>query len=371
MRLYGTILLIGLAVTFMGAGCGTGSSTGGGGKSGGGGNTTSTYLLYTDASSATLNVASISASGSLVAVNAPTRTGVQPVAVATTPDGKFAYVLNTNSSTVSQFAIGNNGSLTQPSAAIGTGLQPTAIAVDPQERFVVVTNTNSGAAGTLSIYSINQTTGVLTAVSTTAMPLNIDNPQTVTISGNFIYVADANMIDVLVYTPQTGTFAFANGSPFSAGTGTISISALYSPPQASTVLYAADTSNNLLLSFSLASGVLQQTGSFQTGTQPVALLADNQNRVLFVANQGSDTISIFSVNATTGALTIVPTTILAIGAAPNVLAYDPVNNFLMVSESGKKQILPLAVNTSTGGLSSLSTGLAVTNAPSGLAVAKP
>jgi 6-phosphogluconolactonase (cycloisomerase 2 family) len=290
--------------------------------------------------------------------------------VATTPDGKFVYVLNVSSTTVSQFAVAKDGTLTQPASAIGTGLQPTAIAVDPQERFAVVTNTNSGAGGTLSVFSINTATGIL-AASGTAIPLNVSDPKTVAISGNNVYVADADTIDVLVFTPLTGTFAFVSGSPFPAGPAGTNITALYSPPQASAVLYAADTNTNTLLSFSITGGTLQPSGSLQTGTQPVALVADNQNRFLFVANRGSDNISAFAVDATTGALTSLPTTTLTTGSAPNALAYDPVNNFLIVSQSGKNQVVPLAVNTTTGGLSTMGGSLATTHPPSGMAVAKP
>lgn len=367
---YSIVTLVLISLVFWEACNSVGTTTGRGGG-GGIGITSSSYLMYTDASAARLNLASIGSTGSLSPGAGSSQTGVQPIAVVPTPDGKFVYVLNANSSTVSQFAVASNGSLTQPAAAIGTGLQPTAMAVDPQERFVAVANTNSGAGGTLSVYNINQTTGVLTAISTTAILLNIDDPKTVTISGNNIYVAGANTIDVLVFTPQTGSFGLASGSPFSVGTAATNITALYSPPQASTVLYAADTNTNSLLSFSLGSGALTPTGSVATGAQPAALIADNQNRFLFAANEADATISVFTVNSTTGAVTTASTTTLASGTTPTLLAYDRVNNFLLVSESGTKQVIPFSVNTISGALSALSGSLSVTNAPSGLAVATP
>lgn len=371
MRLYRMIVVMVVAAAVLDTACGSGGH-GGGSKTGGGiGINSKSYLLYTDANAATLNVVSIGSGGSLSPGAGSSATGVQPIAVATTPSGAFAYVLNANSATVSQFAVATTGSLTQLAAAIGTGLQPAAMAVDPQGRFVVVANTNSGAGGTLSVFNINATTGVLTAASTTAILLNIGDPKTVTISGNFVYVADANTIDVLVFTPQTASFAFQPGSPFSAGPAATNITALYSPPQASTVLFAADTNTNSLLSFSISGGALTSTGSVPTGIQPVALVADSQNRFLFVANETDASISVFTVNSTTGAVAAASTTTLASGTAPNKLAYDRVNNFLLVSESGTKQIIPFSVNTTTGALSMLSGSLSVTNAPSALAVATP
>lgn len=365
------IPLIAVALAILATGCGNGSnnninSVGGGSI----GSASSSYLLYTDATAAKLNVASIGSTGTLSSGTASSQTGVEPIAVATTPDGKFVYVLNANSATVSQFAVATDGSLTQPGPAIGTGLQPTAMAVDPQERFVVVANTNSGAGGTLSIFNINTTNGILTAAGT-ALPLNVSDPKTVTISGNFVYIADARTIDVLVFTPQTASFVFQSGSPFSPAAAGTNITALYSPPQASTVLYAADTNTNSLLSFSLTGGALTQTGSVLTGRQPVALTTDKQNQFLFVANQLDGSISVFTVNPTTGAVTAASTTTLTSGTAPNALAYDPVNNFLLVSESGIKQVAVFGVNTTTGALSALSGLLSVTNVPPAMTVATP
>jgi DNA-binding beta-propeller fold protein YncE len=370
MRLHLIVTLI--AVGVLAAGCGNGGSgTGGGRFAGSIGSTAKSYLLHTDSNLNTLSVASIDPTGTLRPGGASTQTGLQPVAMATTPDGKFAYVLNANSGTVSQFVVASDGSLTQPAPAIGTGLQPTAMAIDPQERFVVVANTNSGAGGTLSVFNINTTTGVLTAASTTAILLNIADPKTVTISGNNIYVADANLVDVVVFTALPTSFTLQPGSPFPAGSAGTNITALYSPPQASTVLYAADTNTNSVLSFSITGGALTPTGSALTGRLPVAMIADKQNRFLFVANETDSSISVFTVNPTTGALATASTTMLVSGTAPNMFAYDPINNFLLVSESGIKQVVSFSVNTSSGALSTLVGPLTVTNAPSAMAVATP
>ncbi len=369
MRLHRIIGLIAVAVAILATGCDGGNGTGSSRSGGIIGSISSSYLLYTDTSASMLNVATIGSTG--LSPGATFQTGLQPIAAATTPDGKFAYVLNRNSGTVSQFAVASDGSLTQPASAIGTGLQPAAIAVDPQERFVVVANTNSGAGGTLSVFNINTTTGVLSLVSNSAIVLNIDDPKTITVSGNNIYVADTDTIDVLVFTPQTASFALQPGGPFPAGPAGTNITALYSPPQASTVLYAADTNTNSLLSFNITGGALTSTGSVVTGTQPAALVADNQNRFLFVANETDASISVLTVNSTTGAVAAASTTTLTSGTAPNVLTYDRVNNFLLIGESGTKQIVPFSVNTTTGALSVLNGSLSVTNPPSGMAVATP
>ncbi len=356
-----------LAVLWQGCGSKGGPTTGRG--SGGGGGNAASYLLYADATAGTANVASIATSGILTTAASPAQTGVQPIAMAAAPDGKSVYVLNSSSSTVSQVVVATNGSLTQPLPAVGTGLQPSAMAVDPQGRFAVVTNRGSGGA-TLSVLVINASTGALTEAGA-AIPLNVVDPQAVTISGNLVYVASANAVDVLIFTPASSSFAFAAGSPYSAGPAATNITALYSPPQASNLLYATDTSTKKLLAFTLGTGTLTAGTPLTLGTQPAALTADSQNHFLYVANQGSNNISVFTVDPTTGAVAAAGTPLVSTGTGPNALAYDATNNFLLVGLSGAKQVVLFSVNTSTGALSTTGSPFVVTNPASAMAVAKP
>jgi 6-phosphogluconolactonase (cycloisomerase 2 family) len=369
MRCYRILILFALSVAMLWEACD--SAVGGGnGRSFNNGGSSTNFLLYADATAGAVNIASIASTGMLATVGTSTPVGVHPIAMTVTPDGKFVYVLNASSSTVSQLVVGTGGAITQPQSAIGTGLQPSAMAMDPQERFLVVTNVGSAGGATLSVFSINTTTGALTAAGT-AIPLTVTNPTAVAISDNSVYVAAPNAIDVLVFSPSTSSFSFAAGSPFSAGPVTTNIAALYSPAQASNRLYAADLATNRLLSFTLSTGALTPGASLGTGTHPGALTANSQNRLLFVANQGSNNISVFTVDATTGAVAPAATPLVSTGTGPNVLAYDSTDNFLWVGLSGSKQIVAFLVNTTTGALTPIGSPFTVTNPVSAMAVAKP
>jgi len=63
------------------------------------------------------------------------------------------------------------------------------------------------------------------------------------------------------------------------------------------------------------SGALTQiTGSpFPTGTFPVSVAVDPNERFVYVANQGSDNVSGYTINATTGALSTLGTSPYAAG----------------------------------------------------------
>jgi 6-phosphogluconolactonase len=368
-RLRSVVLVLIIGMVWIWPGCDSG---GGGGSTGGkglGGGSTATYLAYLDSIAANLNIASISTSGTLTTVTgSPYLAGSQPVTLTATPDGKFLYVVNASSGNVNQYAVATNGTLTQPVPPIATGAQPSAMAIDPTERFVLVANKGPS---TLSIYSINSTTGVLASVGS-PITLNVTGPQTIAISGNFVFVASVNAIDVLIYNPSNGTFSFGAGGSIGSPL-TANIVALYAPPQATPVrLYALDSNSNTILSYTVSNtGVLTLGAPTATGSQPVAMVPDSANHFLFVANQASSNLSVFAVDGTTGALSAAATPLVTTGTAPTSLAYDSVNNFLFVSASGDKQISTYAVTTTTGALAMKGTAFTVTNAPAAMAVAKP
>jgi DNA-binding beta-propeller fold protein YncE len=362
------ILILGLVWMWQGCGSGSGGSGGGGGGKGFGGGSTATYLAYLDAVIGNVNVTSIPTSGTLATVTgSPYLAGSQPVAMTATPDGKFIYVVNSSSGNVTQYAISTVGALTQPVPPIATGVQPSAMAIDSTERFALVANKG---VSTLSVYTINATTGVLT-VNGSPITLNVTAPKAIAINGNFVFVASANAIDVLIYNSTTQTFSFGTGSSIGGGS-TANIVALYAPPQATSVLYALDASTNAILPYTVSNaGVLTQGASIPTGTLPAALVPDSANHFLFVANQGSSNLSVFAVDATTGALSNAAVPLVTAAASPNALAYDPVNNFLFVSVSGTTQIQTYAVTAATGALVAKGTAFTVANAPAAMVVAKP
>jgi len=360
------MLIFGLAWAWQGCDSG-GNGSSGGGKQFGGGGSTATFLAYLDAVAGNVSVASIPTSGTLAKVTgSPYLAGSQPVAMAITPDGKFFYAVNAGSENVNQYAIATDGTLTQPVPPIATGVQPSAMAIDPTERFALVTNKG---ASTLSVYTITATTGVL-AASGSPIVLNITAPQSIAINGNFVFVASANAIDVLIYDSTTRTFSFGTGSSIGGGS-TANIVALYTPPLTNR-LYALDTVSNSLLTYTVNNtGVLTQAAATPVGSQPAAMVPDAANKFLFVANQGNSNISVFAVDPSTGALTLAATPLVTTEASPNALAYDPVNNFLFVSASGTDRILTYAVTTTNGALTLQGLPFPVTNAPAAMVVANP
>jgi 6-phosphogluconolactonase (cycloisomerase 2 family) len=193
-------------------------------------------------------------------------TGSAPAAVAINPADTYAYVANFADSSISQYSIGANGVLMPiGNAPITTGglSQPNYIVVDPTGRYVYVPNYDN--AGGISQYSINPD-GTLTALS--AIP------------------AHTGSVPRFIAIDSTGTYA-----------------------------YTADSGSDQVSQFTIVNGALTPLAaplpaavSTGPGSAPNGLTIDATGKYLYVADRGSNAISLFSINATNGSLTPIPLT---------------------------------------------------------------
>jgi 6-phosphogluconolactonase (cycloisomerase 2 family) len=189
--------------------------------------------------------------------------GLDPASIAVTPSGKYLYVPNSNSNSISAYS--TNGGALQPVAGspFAVGTSPLAIAIDPAEHFVFVTNV---ADSTFSVLSIDSTTGALTNI--VGSPFNV------------------------VQINNTG-----------AATGAVSIAVHPS----GTLLYIANQITGDITFYSItSSGVaIEQTISpFASGHGINFVVCDTTGKYLFVGNQSNKHISVYNIDATTGALTL-------------------------------------------------------------------
>lgn len=268
-------------------------------------------------------------------------------------------------------------------------------------------------AGTLSTYSINPSTGGLTAsvgsplVLPTSWPFGGISQITTDSSGQFLYLLDYSGVYVYAIDRNTGALTAVAGSPFEAGSTPTSLAfdasgsylyvAGYSGPAApvntvisaysvnssgalaplakytvsselSTVvaagnyLYVAGYYTNSITVFSIGStGELTQNvpGSpFATDTRPYSIVADPSGSVLYTANDGMPTateatpgsISAFTIDSSTGALTPVPGNPQSI-AVHGTISIDPMGRFLLVPEISGMSVY--TIDTTTGALSAV------------------
>lgn len=285
---------------------------------------------------------SVSKDGKLAAVSGNPATGINPVSLAIDSGNHFLFVANQLSNDVSVFSIGSNASLTEVAGSpFKTGVPPlggqmpstpNAVAVTPSGAFLYVAN---GGQNTVTAFAVTSS-GALTPVGgndTAAAFATGTSPAGVAVdpSGKYLYVANSgsNNVSAFVicatslpgcpanFTP--GTLVVAPGSPFSAGLG------------------------------------------------PASLAVDRTDNFLYVADQTSNQVSEYHINASTGALTALSSPTVSTGTSPMFLAIHPAGNYLYVADNGSDQISGFSVTTLSGILNSLAT-VSAPSRPAGIAL---
>src|SRR5271163_361173 len=112
--------------------------------------------------------------------------------------------------------------------------------------------------------------------------------------------------------------------------------------------FVANTSDNTVSIFTVnaSSGLLRDNGYVLVGTKPVAVTVTPNGEFLYVANSGSSNVSAFSVNLTNGTLTPVTGSPFTSKTGPCALATDPAGKFLYVANKTSGNISAFTINSS-------------------------
>lgn len=297
-------------------------------------------------------------SGSIGQVGSSQPTGISPVALALTPDGKALFLANSSDGTITSYAVNSDGSLgagtsTQTSTPCtlppppcpgappppSCGVLPVALAIDPGGKFLFVANkgtfdlcdsAGNSSSGIVSTYAINGTgltfnsafeTESVTDLTGTGPSAVIASP-----TGNFLYVANQFTNTVASFSYDTSSGALLLLNTYTAGT------------------------NPSALAFSRCAGITQGTA--------ICPAADGDN--LFVANSGSNNVSVFSAciqastcQAANGGLVQVATSPFPAGLSPSALFVDPVVNFVYAVNSKGNNVTQFRLSSATGVLTAL------------------
>ncbi len=294
------------------------------------------------------------------------------------PSGKFMYVANpgqggTAENDISLFSIANNGGLTEvtPRTPLGTASStPQLLLIDSAGAFLYVMNTGSN---NISVFSIDSGSGALTPVAGSpfgigALPLNM----LLSPSGNFLFVSLASQPNGLIAT-------------YSVNAGQLSLLGVTSTDgvnpyglainAAGTYLYVANSTSNSISVFTVdaSGGLAEVVGSpINNGyIFPVAMIFDVSGNYLYVANQGSSNIASYSISSTglpTALTTTSTTNAFTTETSPSYLAVDPGGKYLLVGNQGSSAGIQ-AFSISSGSLTALST-YPIGNTPSSIAVLK-
>ncbi len=136
--------------------------------------------------------------------------------------------------------------------------------------------------------------------------------------------------------------------------------------------YAANRGDNTISVYSIDSttGTLTAVGTpVPTGTSPYAIAARPDGQYVYVVNEISNNISVYAVDATSGALTAIPGSPFAAGTDPQALAFDSSGAYLYVANNGSDNLSAYVVNADTGALTPQSTATYTTGSgPSAVSI---
>jgi 6-phosphogluconolactonase len=298
-------------------------------------------------------------------VGSPYPAGNSPSSVRVHPSNKFVYAANQSENDISLFTIDSAiGSLKEVLPRIATGLTPVSLLMDSGGNFLFALNELSG---NISVYSINSGTGALTAVGGSPFA-TFPNPVAFALSpsAKFLYVLNANLASVFAYTVKSGVLQPVAGLPVQVGNGPLGLTV----DPAETFVYVANSTDNTVsvLSINSTTGALTLLGSFSTATTPTSVVV--LGSFLYVGNLGSSNISAFSVTPTTGVLTQITNSPFSAVSAPLFEVIDPNNLFLYVGSQSARSISAFSIDASTGALTVTSQSASTGVSPSSMSVSK-
>jgi 6-phosphogluconolactonase len=278
-----------------------------------------------------------------------------PMGIANGPSAKFLYVANSADNNVRQYKINQtSGKLAKiGSGTIAAGSSPQWIAVTPNAQFAFAIN--SGDA-TITPYTVDATTGALTANGTAFSSLQLTKPVAAVASNTFLYVTDS----------INGTIvSFPIGAPGTLSAGTSTALSLVTPPvpapgplimdPTGKFVYVTDQNFGVVYFLTVGAGVLTLTGTYSPSAKGEGGLAigttSAASEFLFVANQllPAPSISVFKINGN-GSLSIPTLYPDASLKLPTGVAVDPTGGFLYVANQANGTITQFTINAISGAL---------------------
>ncbi|HEY1406641.1 MAG TPA: beta-propeller fold lactonase family protein, partial [Spirochaetota bacterium] len=235
------------------------------------------------------------------------------------------------------------------------------LAIHPSQKFLY-SETKGGNA--IRVFPINQLDGALTPVSVWLLGYSPDLEIAIHPDGKFLFGSS--------FTPLGRVYdelINADGSLSTLSVPLSSDSSLSAPKSfaikaTGDYMFVADYNNNCVKIFSIdqGTGYLGFPTTMGTDTNPMAVATHPMLNYLYVASVWWSRIQSYSINPSTGGLTVTGTPV-GTGSGPNFLVIDPTGNFLYcVNRTYPSTISGYRISQSDGTLTSLpGSPYAVTN----------
>jgi DNA-binding beta-propeller fold protein YncE len=256
------------------------------------------------------------------------------------------------------------------------GVSPKSIALDQHTgKFAYVANEGCGDSlfGYLSMYTINPTTGALASIGPPVLSHD-EAAHSVTIDpfGKFAYVANWGQGDtagsVAAYTidATTGALTFT-GTTDGVCPGLCAPWSVVADPSGKFAYVANEggfaPTGVSMFTIDATTGALTLIGTIAAGGRAVSVAVDPLSKFAYVPTESG--VSMYTINDIGGDLTSIGS--IAAGTNPVSVAVDPKGTFAYVTNSGSNDVSMYSFNATTGALTSIGT-IAAGSTPTSVAI---
>ena len=280
--------------------------------------------------------------GNLSSIGVDVAAGTHPNGAAVDPTGRFLYVANNGDNTVQQYTINQLTGIVTSIGTIAAGGGTWNVVVDPTGRYVYSVNT-----GSVSQYSINQSTGALSSLGAdVTVGVGTGTAIAVDPTGRFLYVGGNSAAVVLLTINQS------NGT-LTAGSSYNIISTPYSmvvDPTGRWFYVNTGLSGKTISQFSInqTTGALTSIGpDVATGLLPTTIVVDPAGIYAYSINYFT-TINIYSINQNTGALTEITGSPISVSNNQQSAVIDPTGKYLYIANYTQSTVSQYKINQTTG-----------------------
>jgi 6-phosphogluconolactonase len=320
-------------------------------NSGGGGGNAGDYMYVGNGNNRFMAGFAVSSSGALSVLNgSPYNNGVAVISAAIAPGNRFLYAGTTSGIFI--YAINGDGSLTVQNGGniAAQDVVPTVLQVDSTGGYLLAAGVSTSfTTQAIGIYQINGTTGLLTAVTGSPLPLYTGRGSTPTVltptamlitpDNAYVYVSLASL-GVQILTLGAGGALSAGSAPsillpYAASSNPADYGLASDP--GSKFLFVGEFNTGLrVLSIGTSGSLSEVSGSpYSAGTGPAGVIVDSTGSYVYVANKGSNNISGFALTATSGQLIPISGSPFSSGGQlPIAFVSDNTKQFLAVINSG-------------------------------------
>jgi len=349
-------------------GGGAGGRGGTGGSAGAAGETT----VYIGGSSSTISVLGLDLTTGALSARSTANGGSNPAYLAWDGAQRFLYAANGGQGRVTSFSIGALGALTRigdvSTAGMGYMATVTHVSVHPTGDWVLTAHFDSGHVAVLPV-GANGLAGA---------PVDIEHPaaeahQIVSdASGRHVFVPcrSGNVIAQYAFDATSGQLSAATPPTVPAESGAGPRHIAFHPNQQ--FAYVINELNGTITSYryDATAGLLSSPQSMSSApagmneTSSAHVVVHPSGRFVYTSNRTTNTIGMFSVDATSGRLTTIGhETGGGAVRTPRDFGMEPGGRFLLVANPGTNTVLVFRIDTTAGTLTRVGDPFTVPSGP--------